>query len=42
MPILNLEVYLYENGDDFKIKCYKHNEGFFIVAYLGNVVLILF
>ena len=26
----------YENGDDFKIKCYKHSAGFFIVAYLGN------
>ena len=27
----------FENGDDFEIKCYQHNnEGYFIVAYLVN------
>ena len=26
----------FQNGDDFEIKCYKHDTGFFIVAYLAN------
>ena len=26
----------FQNGDDFEIKCYKHEQGFFIVSYLAN------
>ena len=26
----------FHNGDDFHLKCYKHDTGYFIIAYLSN------
>ena len=26
----------FNNGDDFQLKCYKHDTGYFIIAYLSN------